>query len=330
MQRYSVKKQSVGSSLVDFLASTRDCSLRKAKALLDARCVFVNGRRVWMAKHRLKQGDVVEVHEAHVTPARKQLEIEVLWQNADYIVANKPPRILSNGANSVETRLNDTRCYNFSVHSQDNTEVAPPVHAKQNQLLQKHSGGTCSVTSSENRPKSTGNGYETGSSRAGKVRAVHRLDRDTTGCLCLAKSANAFDLMVEQFRAGNITKVYEAVVHGVLERGLSIAKPIDDLPATTHVQVLRVGRDVSHLRVRIDTGRTHQIRKHLAQIGHPIVGDRQYCTMKLTDQRFRQVPRQLLHASSFAAPIGDGNQPVTVKAPLPSDFVNALKRLGLR
>lgn len=277
MQRYSVKKQSVGSSLVDFLASTRDCSLRKAKALLDARCVFVNGRRVWMAKHPLKQGDVVEVHEAQAAHTRKQLEIEVLWQNADYIVANKPPGILSNGANSVETRLN-----------------------------------------------------ETNAASARKVRAVHRLDRDTTGCLCLAKSANAFDWMVEQFRAGDITKMYEAVVHGVLARGLSITKPIDELPATTHVQGLRVGRDVTHLRVRIDTGRTHQIRKHLAQIGHPIVGDRQYCTMKLTDQRFRQVPRQLLHASSFAAPIGDGNQPVTVKAPLPSDFVNALKRLRLR
>ena len=277
MQRYPVTKQSAGSSLVDFLAATRECSLRKAKALLDARCVFVNGRRVWMAKHRLKQADVVEVHEAHAAPSPARPGIDILWQNADYLVVNKPPGLLSNGANSAETRLNESR-----------------------------------------------------SSSGGNVRAVHRLDKDTSGCLCLAKSARAFDQMVEHFRAGEITKVYEAVVHGALERGLSITKPIDELPATTHVQVLRAAREITHLRVRIDTGRTHQIRKHLAQVGHPIVGDRQYCTLKLTDQRFRQVPRQLLHASTFTAPLGDGNQPVTVKAPLPPDFAAALKRLRLR
>ncbi len=73
----------------------------------------------------------------------------------------------------------NTGCYNFSVHSLGNTEVAPPVHAKQNQLLQQHSGGTCSVTSSENRPKRIGNGYKQATRMAVEEGRIATSDRDS-------------------------------------------------------------------------------------------------------------------------------------------------------
>jgi 23S rRNA pseudouridine1911/1915/1917 synthase len=157
------------------------------------------------------------------------------------------------------------------------------------------------------------------------------LDRDTSGCLLLAKRQDAFDRAVELFRQHKILKLYEAITAGFM-RGpeQTINVPLEGEPAVTHVRVLNSTPLASHLRVRIDTGRTHQIRKHLDGIGHPVLGDKAYGTRRALPPECRHVQRHMLHAATlqFESPF-DGKT-IRVSAPLPADFVGCLKQLKLR
>jgi 23S rRNA pseudouridine1911/1915/1917 synthase len=262
--------------LLDFLAAERACSLRKAKALLDERCVFVNGHRIWMAKHRLQAGDRIEIHATADRKDKAPGRLCILFENEFYMVADKPPGLLANGSGSLETLV----------------QRDPAYH-------------TC--------------------------RAAHRLDRDTSGCLCFARSQTAFDTLVQAFKDDRVTKRYEALVHGSpRQREGTITIPIDGQRAVTHWRMRSAGANAAHLQLKIDTGRTHQIRKHLASIGHPLVGDRQYGTSRPTDIAGRRAPRQMLHASVFEAPLGDHDQIIRVASPLPADFRQTRKTLGIR
>jgi 23S rRNA pseudouridine1911/1915/1917 synthase len=259
--------------LIELLANHLNCSLRKAKGLLDRRVVFVNGQRVWMARHSVKKGDVIElVEETSATPTTT---VEIRYRNKDFVVVNKRPGMLSNGSGSAEEVLRQ--------------QLALPG-----------------------------------------LRAVHRLDRDTSGCLCFAKSEEAFERAVHWFKAGRINKFYDALVFGQVERyRLTIQKKIEGQTAVSHVERLAANERASHVRVKIDTGRTHQIRKHLSSIRHPVLGDREYFTKRLDDPRLRRVPRQMLHAAVFHAPLGQNEKMVWVESPLPPDFRSALKQFGL-
>ena len=159
------------------------------------------------------------------------------------------------------------------------------------------------------------------------LKAVHRLDRDTTGCLLLAKSAAAFDAAVALFKTRRVTKIYHAIVFGVFDRPAStIDQELDGERAVSHIQREAVSKDASFLKVRIETGRTHQIRRHLAAIRHPVLGDREHGVKFARDPRLLTIPRLMLHASGLELP-----HPVTVgktlkaHSPLPADFRRCLK-----
>lgn len=107
---------------------------------------------------------------------------------------------------------------------------------------------------------------------------VHRLDRFVWGLMVLAHSKNAAAELSGQFQARETEKTYRAVVKGVIANPVTISEPIDDKAAVSHVTPIDHEDDCSLVEVRIETGRKHQIRKHLAGIGHPIIGDRQYGT----------------------------------------------------
>jgi 23S rRNA pseudouridine1911/1915/1917 synthase len=136
---------------------------------------------------------------------------------------------------------------------------------------------------------------------------------------------------VELFKHHRILKLYQAIVTGYL-RGpeQTIDRPLDNEPAITHLQVIDSSPLASHLKVRIDTGRTHQIRKHLESIGHPVLGDKAYGTRKVLPGELRHVGRQMLHAATlqFESPF-DGTK-IRVAAPLPGDFEDCLKKLRLK
>lgn len=261
-------------TLQDFLCAWLALSRNRAKALLDSRVVFVNGTRIWMARHALRNGDLVEVMAT--PPARGPGEtVGVLFENENFLVVNKPAGCLSNGPGSIEETLRRLR-------------------------------------------------------RDPGLQAAHRLDRDTTGCLLVARTTTAFEAVISCFREHRVSKTYHALVAGrVREDERRIETPLEGTPACTLLRVLDRSDSASHVAARIETGRTHQIRKHLAGIGHAVLGDKQYGTVALLAPELRQVERQMLHASrlGFVSPM-DGSR-VSAEAPLPADFRRWMKRLRL-
>lgn len=271
---FKVAKDEVGFTLIDFLALKMHTSKKAAKALINSRSVFVNGKRIWMAKHNLKVRDVIDIAESVAdkpTPRR----IRHIYEDNHIIIVDKKPSMLANGPDSLESLL---------------------------------------------RVKTYNNDLE----------AVHRLDKDTTGCLIFAKSHHDFEEMVEVFRNNNITKVYHAIVWGrINKKEFRIDKQLDDKQAVTNVRVLDANESASHIQIRLDTGRTHQIRKHLNAMGHDLVGDRYYGNKSRFDPRLLKIGRQMLHASGieFISPFS--GKKIRAKAPLPSDFKKTLSLFRL-
>lgn len=262
-----------GLPLVDVLADRLRCSKKQARVLLDARQVFVNGKRVWMAKHTLKLKDIIET----VRPESKTHKIEILKRTGDIIVVNKPSGMVTNGSDrSLEVRLQ---------HELNNEQLC----------------------------------------------AVHRLDRDTSGCVMFAANAAAKEQMIPLFKEEKIVKIYRAIAIGRVSDSLkTITRDIDGESATTLVSVLDRNRDASYLELRIHTGRTHQIRKHLAAMRHPVLGDKEYAGEQRGNPIFRAVPRQMLHACRLILPDPQGGSALRVSAPVPEDFQAILNALKLK
>lgn len=179
---------------------------------------------------------------------------------------------------------------------------------------------------------------------------VHRLDKDTTGLMVVARSLQAHAALVKDLQQRVIKREYEAVCLGVLTGGGNISAPIGRHPtqrirmavrpngrqATTHYRVLQRFQQHTHLRLQLESGRTHQIRVHMAHLKHPLVGDplyggRQRLPAGVSEsvrQMLQQFPRQALHAAelSFAHPVTRAW--CSWQSPLPSDFQALLSALG--
>lgn len=163
------------------------------------------------------------------------------------------------------------------------------------------------------------------------LEAVHRLDRDTTGCLMFAKNHAALTAAIDIFRTHKVSKTYHAIATGAFPYAhMKIEAPLDNQPAVSVVAREAVGDDASFLRVRIETGRTNQIRRHLASVRAPVVGDRVFGLKNARDPRLMQVPRQMLHASTLTLPDPLAlKTEISVHSPLPADFRAALKLFGM-
>ncbi|MGK2959629.1 MAG: 23S rRNA pseudouridine(1911/1915/1917) synthase RluD [Candidatus Malihini olakiniferum] len=186
---------------------------------------------------------------------------------------------------------------------------------------------------------------------AGVPRAgiVHRLDKDTTGLMVVAKTVPAQTRLVELLQAHEITREYEAVAIGRMMAGGVVNKPISRHPtkrthmsvhlmgkqAVTHYRITEHFRNHTRLHLHLETGRTHQIRVHMAHINHPLVGDRLYGSIlrlpKGTSEELvtalRAFDRQALHATMlrFYHPIS--RIEMEWRAPLPQDMVNLVEVL---
>ena len=154
------------------------------------------------------------------------------------------------------------------------------------------------------------------------LQAVHRLDRDTTGCLLFAKNYQAYLAAVEVFKTHRVAKTYFAIVAGRFEHAhFTVDAPLDGERALSHVSREAAGPDASFLRVRIETGRTHQIRRHLAMARHPVLGDSTYGPKVVEDLRLMKLAYPLLHAVELEMdhPTRPG-ETLRVFSPLPRDF----------
>ncbi|HEY8909318.1 MAG TPA: RluA family pseudouridine synthase [Desulfosporosinus sp.] len=167
------------------------------------------------------------------------------------------------------------------------------------------------------------------------IRPLHRLDRDTSGCVAFAKDARTQTELEQQLQIGTFKRTYLALVQGVLEQEGVIDAPIGPCPgrpnrrmispegdhAITHYRPLRTFPDASLLELTLATGRTHQIRVHLVHMGHPIIGDSMY------GRHSSFIGRQALHASTLCFRHPRTSHMVTVNASFPVDMERVILEL---
>ncbi|MBA1248089.1 23S rRNA pseudouridine(1911/1915/1917) synthase RluD [Pseudomonas luteola] len=178
---------------------------------------------------------------------------------------------------------------------------------------------------------------------------VHRLDKDTTGLMVVAKTLEAQTSLVAQLQARSVSRIYEAVVAGVVVSGGTVDAPIGrhsqrrqqmavvtgGKPAVSHYRVLDRFRAYTHVRVKLETGRTHQIRVHMTHIGFPLVGDPVYsgrfrippATNPTLVKTLREFPRQALHARFLELDHPVTGERMSWESPLPEDIVWLLSLL---
>jgi 23S rRNA pseudouridine1911/1915/1917 synthase len=298
-------------------------SRTRLAALIDEGGVTVNGRTA-KASTKLRVGDVVEVvipppPSTDIVP--EAMPIDVLYEDDDLIVLNKQPDLIVHPARS---ELSGTLINGLTHH------------------FRKVSGGALSQVGSEH-------------ARPG---VVHRLDRNTTGCIVVAKTDEAHWKIARQFEQRSTDKRYLALVHGHLqpdcvvfdqplgphpsrEKGYreKVVVRHDDLgkPSLTIARVRERYRDhgrvvgdqeFSLIELELKTGRTHQIRVHLSHAGLPIVGDDMYGGRALSDAGgLAIITRQALHAALLAFTHPRSGEPMVFVAPLPADLTAAVDLL---
>jgi 23S rRNA pseudouridine1911/1915/1917 synthase len=298
-----------GARLDAFLAArVEGVSRTRLKHAIEDGDVLVAGRAA-KPSYKLRAGDAVEL-ETPAPPASnftpEDIPLNVIYEDDSLIVIDKPAGLVVHPAAGV---------------SSGTLANALAFHFKQ---LSKHAGAL--------RPG-----------------IVHRLDRDTSGLMVVAKSESAHEHLSDQFRAREVFKSYVALVHGrVREESGRIEEPIARDPRQrTRMAVVRGGRPAlslytvrrayerfTLLDVQIKTGRTHQIRVHLAHLKHPVVGDKVYNGGRdatVADVRaraaVRAMGRQFLHAERLGFRHPQTGEPLSFHAPLPEELSRMLESL---
>ncbi|MCK1996386.1 RluA family pseudouridine synthase [Psychrobacillus psychrodurans] len=216
-------------------------------------------------------------------------------------------------------------------------QVRFPILMEDNHLLiLTKAAGISTIPSREHPTGTMANflaGYLEESGLSSTVHIVTRLDKDTSGIICVAKHRHAHHLLSEMQKSGQISRTYEAIVHGHIQQdeflidapigrknGSIIERVIDSegKQAKTSVQVLsrfeNIGEKLTHVRLQLHTGRTHQIRVHMMSIGHPLLGDDLY------GGNLRLINRQALHARELTLVHPFTKEKVHLIAPFPEDL----------
>ena len=289
-----------GERLDAFLArSELGLSRSAAQKLMEEGCVTLMGKP-GRKNDRLNVGDIVEVtipepREVDVAPT--EMPLDIVYEDQDVVVINKPKGLVVHPA----------------AGHQDDTLVNGLLYAM---------GDSLSGINGELRPG-----------------IVHRIDKDTSGLLAVAKNDLAHTVLASQLKDHTMARTYEAIVCGTLkEDSGTVDAPIgrhptdrkkmcvterNSKPAVTHWEVIRRYRGYTHIRCRLETGRTHQIRVHMAHIGHPILGDTVYGRKKAELGQ----DSQCLHAGALCFRHPRDGRPVMVFAPLPDYFQKVLEKL---
>ena len=289
-----------GERLDAFLARTgEELSRSAAQKLIEEGLVTLNGKP-GKKNDKLNMGDRVdyqipEPKEVDIAP--KEMPLDIVYEDEDVLVLNKPKGLVVHPA----------------AGHQDDTLVNGLLHAMAGQL---------SGINGELRPG-----------------IVHRIDKDTSGLLAVAKNDFAHNMLASQLKDHTMARTYEAIVCGSFrEDSGTVDAPIGRHPsdrkkmcviarnskeAVTHWEVVRRYRGYTHIRCRLETGRTHQIRVHMAHIGHPILGDTVYGHKK---PELGQ-DSQCLHAGALCFRHPRDGWPVMVFAPLPEYFTQVLEKL---
>ena len=270
-----------------------------AQKYMEDGLVTVNGKP-GKKNCKLKPEDRVEVEQRSPEPVdivATEMPLDIVYQDEDVVVINKPKGLVVHPA---------------AGHSED-TLVNGLLHAL---------GSELSGINGQLRPG-----------------IVHRIDKDTSGLLAVAKNDTAHVVLASQLKDHTMARTYECIVCGNLKEDAgTVDAPIGrhptdrkkmcvntrtGKPAVTHWEVIGRFRGYTHVRCRLETGRTHQIRVHMASIGHPILGDMVYGRKKPELGQSSQV----LHAGQLCFFHPRDGRPVMVFAPLPQYFEDVLEKL---
>ena len=271
-----------------------------AQRLIENGCVTVNGAAA-RKNLRVNAGDTVGVtlpEPECAIPVPQELPLDVVYEDTDIIVVNKARGMV--------------------VHPAPGHPDGTLVNA-----LLWHCGDSLSGIGGERRPG-----------------IVHRIDKDTSGLIIAAKNDFSYLALSEQLSGHTLSRTYEAVVYGrVRDDEGTVNAPIgrcptdrkrmavtekNSRPAVTHYEVISRYAGFTHLRCRLETGRTHQIRVHMERIGHPLLGDMVYGRRRPD----KGLEGQCLHARALRFIHPRTGLAVELETPLPEYFTQALSRLG--
>lgn len=283
-----------------YISENTEYSRTAVQRLIEEEKITVNGKKE-KASYKVQNGDKIEIEEEpakEIELKAQDIPVEILYEDDDIIVVNKPKGMVVHPANG----------------NPDGTLVNAIMSICKDSL----------------------------SGIGGEIRPgiVHRLDKNTSGAIIIAKNDKAHINLSEQLKNHEIKKTYIALVRGVVkENNATINMPIgrskkdrkkmdvdkNGKEAITHFKVLKRYKDCTLLEINIETGRTHQIRVHLSHIGYPIIGDEVYSNGK----NKWNVEGQCLHAKSldFKHPITGKN--MHIEAPIPEYFENIIKELDI-
>ncbi len=300
MEKYVIDIEHSGNR-IDKALSMIDSNLSRmtVQRLINDGKILVNNKSVKVS-YKTKVGDEITIEEEEpqkIDIVAQDIPIDVLYEDKDIIVVNKPKGMV--------------------VHPANGNPDGTVVNAIMNLCGDSLSG------------------------IGGKIRPgiIHRLDKDTSGVLIVAKNDNAHVNISNQIKNRETKKYYIALVRGVIkENEATINMPIgrskkdrkkmavtkDGKEAITHFRVIKRYDNYTLLEIKIDTGRTHQIRVHLAEIGHPVVGDYIYSNGK---NPFG-VEGQMLHAKQIEFKHPSTGEQMKIEAPVPDYFNEIIEKLN--
>ena len=279
----------------------KDNELSRAliQKLIDEKKILVNGKEA-KSSYKISSGDIITIenieYKEDVFLKPQKMELDIIYEDNDIVIVNKPKGMVVHPGNGN------------------------PDGTLANAILERCKGSLSGI--------------------GGIIRPgiVHRIDKDTSGLVIIAKNDNAHIKISKQIQERKVSKTYLALVRGEIKENeatinMPIGRSIKDRKkmavtkngkeAITHFKVLKKYKGFTFLEVKIETGRTHQIRVHLSQIGYPIVGDEVYSNGK---NPFN-VKGQMLHATKLEFIHPTTNKNVTYVAPLPDYFKNILEQL---
>lgn len=295
--KFEVTESDSGERIDKFITNCIDSLTRSyIQKMIAEKLCFVNGNAV-KASYRVKDGDEVAFSlPRSIEPdiAAEEIPLPILYEDKDILVVNKPKHMV--------------------VHPAPGHYSGTLVNA-----VLYHCKGSLSGINGVMRPG-----------------IVHRIDKDTSGSLIICKNDMAHHSIAAQLKEHSVTRIYHAIVYGVLqEEETTIDAPLGRHPkdrmkmavvqggkrAVTHVRVLKRFPKYTYVACRLETGRTHQIRVHMAHIGHPILGDEVYA---LGRKASIKCEGQVLHAKTigFVHPVG--GEYMEFDAPLPEEFERLL------
>ncbi len=293
-QTYPVQNEHQGLTVEEYLKRVLQYSGRKLQKLTRHKGILLNKKTVFLQK-KVKTGDILSVliqEDLSYGVLPEEGIVDILYEDAHIIVLNKPAKMLVHPAGQT-------------THGTLANYLAYYFHQKREIFT---------------------------------IRPLHRLDRDTSGCVVFAKDSQTQSLLEQQLQQGSLKRLYYALVEGHVEpQEETIDLPLGVHPkmpnrrivsqegerAVTHYRTISMDKitsmdKISLLELNLETGRTHQIRVHLAYIGHPVLGDTMY------GRRSPLISRQALHAHTIMFTHPHTGAPITVSAPVSEDFKNII------